>query len=460
MYRARALSVNRMLAVLGFILLAIIMVKTAYGTSPTNALTTEESSRTSTDDVALHLSKVRNISIEEARIRAEWQNRAGELNDKLILELPKNDFGGMWIDKDTDRVKVGVLNGSKLGGASRDAVAQEVNKSGLNEAVDYVSVEHSYYELRESKEWISQTSQEREAKTDWPLQVGLTPNTNQVLVRIPADETKRTESLKAVVADIQTRYSDMVATETYKEPASDAAECNWWFCNSPLRGGVGIKGSVGGYEDGIDCTAGFNVVGNSGTRYVVTAGHCAPAGSGWATETYNYTTKKIGPIHGTLYGQNGIDAMIVEIKESTYNWDVMGKILVRGGDHGMNGYDSPSYNEEYDITDSGSSGSLVGERVCVSGAIMGGYPSEPNGGSCGAVHEVDVNLTINGITSTNLVRAGLCVRAGDSGGPVFRLGKALGIVKGGDLSTACNNDKYYTGMNPIINGFNGNISIF
>lgn len=460
MRRFETLSRNSILTMLSFMLLTIVIAIVAHGSLPASALSTEESRGASSDDVALHLSKVRNISIEEARMRAEWQNKAGELNDRLLANLPKDNFGGMWIDKNTDRVKIGVLNGSKLGGSSRNIVSQEVSKSGLGQAVDYVSVEHSYSELQAANEWISKISQDRITKTDWPLQVGLTPNTNQVLIHIPADETRQTESLTAVVAEIKSRYGGMVATMTYDEPASDAAECNWWFCNSPLRGGVGIKGSAGGYEDGIDCTAGFNAVGNSGTRYVVTAGHCAPAGSGWATETYNYTTKKIGPVHDTLYGQNGIDAMIVKIREDTYNWDVMGKILVRGGDHGLNGYSPPSYNEDYDINGSSTSGSLVGERVCVSGAIMGGYPVEPNGGSCGAVHEVDINLTISGITSTKLVRAGLCVRGGDSGGPVFRLGKALGIVKGGDLSTACNDSKYYTGMNPIINGFNGNISIF
>lgn len=406
-------------------------------------------------DVAQHLAKERNISIKEAHKRVEWQDEASALEGRLIEELPEQDFGGVWVNKENDRVQVGVLNGSAQHGSSVDILDSNIQARGLSGAVDFIPVGNSYGDLENIKEWITRGVQEVLSEDDWPVQVGITTDTNQVMVHIPSDDDKISSGLATFIRDIEHKYANAVRFETYSEPAVREG-CNWWFCDSPLRGAVGLKGSDWGYGNGIYCTAGFNVVGNSGTKYVLTAGHCAPGGSGWATETFNYTTKKIGPIHRNEYRHNGIDAMIIKIRENTYNWNVRGWVYARGG-LGLNGYSGPSTNYQYDINGTGTSGSLVGARICISGAISSAH----EGGSCGAVHEVDINFTAGGTTTRKVMRAGYCSRGGDSGAPVFRNGKALGIHTGANTGyPVCSNYKYYTGINPIIREMDDTISVF
>jgi hypothetical protein len=421
-------------------------------------------------NTAVHLSKERNISFDEAKTRVTWQDKAEALNTELLSEIPDEVYGGMWIDEGTDRVKIGVLNDSGVSGNLHSDLYERVVNKGLEDATDFIEVEHSFEQLVNTKEEISKSFVENVGHGDWPLHFSIKPSQNKVIVGIAKDFNKMPEKYRAFMSELKRSYPGIVVLTEHDKPVQEA-ECNWWFCDSPLRGAVGLKGHANGYN-GIWCTAGFNVVGNSGTRYVVTAGHCAPGGNGWATETYNYNTKKIGPIHGNLLDKSGtskLDAMIIKIREDTYNWNVIGMIMTRSGTIGVNGVSPPSYNERYDITGSGSNDGLEGSRICISGAISSYY----EGGSCGKIKEVDIDeefCDINGAncnTVYKLTRASYCSRGGDSGAPVFRLGKAHGIhTASGPNETAqhpnpvCHESKYYTGMKPIIKGFDNNISIF
>lgn len=424
--------------------------------SVTSVLAFEKSGVNSGDDVALHLSKVRGIELEEAKKLAEWQDRADFLNDQLMELLPVDDFGGVWIDGDTDRVKVGVLNGSRPNGVNWGILSQKVSESELKEAVDFVPVEHPFYQLKEVKEGLNQRFGELAESLITPIQLGIGTDTNQIFVHIPRDADRLSGQQSKLIESIKAEYGNMLRFTTY-ESVPEAQACNFWYCNNPLRGGVGIKGDrfSANYNHGIDCTAGFNVVGNSGTKYALTAGHCGSSGSGWATETTSFSTARIGPIHRNVMDQNKPDAMIIRIREDVYNWTVRGWVYVRNG-QGWNGFHGPSYNEEYDINGRDTSGGLIGSRICISGALMGS--------SCGAVHEVDISITFNdGIRRSDIVRAGYCTAqsGGDSGAPIFRIGKALGIHTGAsNPSTECSNQKYYTGIRPIIQAMDNTIEVF
>ena len=84
------------------------------------------------DPVIVDMAKDRKISTAEAKVRIGWQDKAEILHEKLIKQLPESDFGGMWIDKKTDRVKVGVLNETKSNGSKRAELAESVSDNELN----------------------------------------------------------------------------------------------------------------------------------------------------------------------------------------------------------------------------------------------------------------------------------------------------------------------------------------
>jgi hypothetical protein len=465
------MMIVRRIAACGLLVVGVIIFVFALEVGMPNSVSSapnNEAGFTNTDelaDAAVHLSKERNISIKEAEERISWQDKADILTEELISEFSNQSFGGVWINGSTDRVQIGVLNSSAKNASPRAVLEDKVREFDLEGAVDYVTVDQSYGELESIRDLAFKVFEENRDKSQDPFQFGIKPSKNSVIIHTP-DAEKLTKLQVSIVKEIKEKYGDSVIFATYPDAPKPFASCNWWFCDSPLRGGVGLKRYADGYNE-TWCTAGFNVIGDTGTRYVVTAGHCNDS-NGWATETYNYALKKIGPVHSTLMdnsGENRLDAMLIEIKEDTYNWDVMGKVYARSGDSntGLNGYGPPSYNEEYDISSvhGVNSTSLEGERVCVSGAIMGGYPSEPNGGSCGAVHETDIAYTMTTYgTVYKVSRVGLCARPGDSGAPIFRSGKAYGVLSGGSISSVCNDFRYYTGMGPIINGYNGNISLF
>ena len=226
------------------------------------------------------------------------------------------------------------------------------------------------------------------------------------------------------------------------------------------------------------CTAGFGVRGDSGAKYILTAGHCQyddgswPA-TYWYTKDHNYIHRDIGSWHRNVLKEGTeIDGMIIET-DDIGSWTAAGKIYVRAG-VGLGGYSGPSTNEEYDITDYGTSGSLIGDRVCFSGqksADLNNY----EGGSCGPVDHLYVGLLQTDVGPMDgIVVAHLCGRRGDSGGPVFRTGKALGVLSavpgGQDDENSCDTTSpydssrpgtvYYTGLQPIINAFNSTIDIY
>jgi hypothetical protein len=63
-----------------------------------------------TDPAVLAVARERGVSLGEAQRRIDWQTAAGRLADELPAVLGAR-FGGVWIDRATDRVRVGVVGG-------------------------------------------------------------------------------------------------------------------------------------------------------------------------------------------------------------------------------------------------------------------------------------------------------------------------------------------------------------
>ncbi|MEH0416492.1 S1 family peptidase [Streptomyces sp. B21-083] len=151
------------------------------------------------------------------------------------------------------------------------------------------------------------------------------------------------------------------------------------------------------------CSAGFNVT-NGSADFILTAGHCGPNGSVWFADTGGST--EIGK---TISGSFPInDYSLVQ-----YN----------GGSAG-DGADVVAIGNGRGVRITGAADPTVGQKVFRSGSTTGLRDGKVTG----------LNATVNYPEGTvsGLIETTVCAEAGDSGGPLFSEGIALGITSGGN----------------------------
>ncbi|MFF7969983.1 alpha-lytic protease prodomain-containing protein [Streptomyces sp. NPDC007905] len=150
------------------------------------------------------------------------------------------------------------------------------------------------------------------------------------------------------------------------------------------------------------CSAGFNVT-NGQSDFILTAGHCGPSGSIWFAD--NQGNQQLGKTISSTFPGN--DFSLVQ-----YNSGKAGDgadVVAIGGGKGVR------------IT--GATDPTVGQRVFRSGSTSGLHDGQVTG----------LNATVNYPegTVTGLVETNVCAEPGDSGGPLFSEGVALGVTSGG-----------------------------
>jgi alpha-lytic endopeptidase len=149
------------------------------------------------------------------------------------------------------------------------------------------------------------------------------------------------------------------------------------------------------------CSTGFNARNSSGTRYVITAGHCGPVG----TTTRIGSGASLGVIDGSVFP--GSDMAVMRITNSA--------IVQRGRVVNYSGGSIPV---------SGSTPALVGASICRSG--------NRTGYRCGVVRAINVSVTYPGGTVNGLTETSACNGQGDSGGSyITTAGQAQGVASGG-----------------------------
>ncbi|WP_210570169.1 S1 family peptidase [Streptomyces sp. GESEQ-4] len=150
------------------------------------------------------------------------------------------------------------------------------------------------------------------------------------------------------------------------------------------------------------CSAGFNVT--DGQRdFILTAGHCGPTGSVWFSD--NGGREQVG--RTTTQSFPGDDYSLVQYANG------------RAGD----GADVVSIGEGRGVRITGLGEASVGQKVFRSGSTTGLQDGEVTA----------VNATVNYPEGTvsGLIETNVCAEAGDSGGPMFSEGVALGVTSGG-----------------------------
>ncbi|MEV5545627.1 S1 family peptidase [Streptomyces sp. NPDC052309] len=150
------------------------------------------------------------------------------------------------------------------------------------------------------------------------------------------------------------------------------------------------------------CSAGFNVTDGS-SDFILTAGHCGPTGSVWFGD-----------------GQGGRE--VGSTVAGSFPGDDFSLVQYAGGEAG-DGADVVAVGGGKGVRITGAGQPSVGQRVFRSGSTTGLRD--------GRVTALDATVNYPEGTVTGLIETDVCAEPGDSGGPMFSQGVALGVTSGG-----------------------------
>ncbi|MFJ3230915.1 S1 family peptidase [Streptomyces sp. NPDC086787] len=162
------------------------------------------------------------------------------------------------------------------------------------------------------------------------------------------------------------------------------------------------------------CSAGFNVT-NGQRDFILTAGHCGPAGTTWFAD--NQGNQRLGSTALTNFP--GSDFSLVQY-ESGKAGDGAAVIAVGGGKG---------------VLITGAADPKVGQRVFRSGSTSGLHDGQVTG--------LDATVNYPEGTVTGLIQTDVCAEPGDSGGPLFSDGIALGVTSGGSGDCATGGTTFF-----------------
>lgn len=150
------------------------------------------------------------------------------------------------------------------------------------------------------------------------------------------------------------------------------------------------------------CSAGFNVT-DGDREFILTAGHCGPDGSVWFAD--NQGRQEVGTTVGGSFP--GDDYSLIEY----------------AGGRAGEGAGVVAVGDGKGVRITGVADPTVGQRIFRSGSTSGLRDGEVTA----------LNATVNYPEGTvsGLVESDVCAEPGDSGGPMFSEGIALGVTSGG-----------------------------
>ncbi|MFK4107384.1 S1 family peptidase [Streptomyces sp. NPDC002176] len=151
------------------------------------------------------------------------------------------------------------------------------------------------------------------------------------------------------------------------------------------------------------CSAGFNVT-DGQREFILTAGHCGPTGSIWFADGQG--TRQLGATVNSSFPGGDFSLVQYDTGKAGEGADV----VAVGGGKGVR------------IT--GAADAAVGQRVFRSGSTSGLRD--------GQVTALNATVNYPEGTVTGLIQTNVCAEPGDSGGPMFSEGIALGITSGGN----------------------------
>ncbi|MGW0584434.1 S1 family peptidase, partial [Streptomyces sp. NPDC002920] len=163
-----------------------------------------------------------------------------------------------------------------------------------------------------------------------------------------------------------------------------------------------INGALPILSTGGRCSAGFNVT-NGTNDFILTAGHCGPTGSEWFSDSQ--ANEEVGQTVNSSFPVNDFSLVQYASGKAGAGAD----IVATGGGNGVR------------ITGTGDA--AVGQRVFRSGSTSGLREGQVTG--------LDATVNYPEGSVGGLIETNVCAEPGDSGGPMFSEGIALGITSGG-----------------------------
>lgn len=164
-----------------------------------------------------------------------------------------------------------------------------------------------------------------------------------------------------------------------------------------LNGAVPILSTAG------RCSAGFNVT-DGRSEFILTAGHCGPTGSVW-------------------FRDGGGDRQVGKTVAGSFPGDDFSLVEYANGKAG-DGADVVAVGDGKGVRITGVGEPAVGQRVFRSGSTSGLRD--------GQVTALDATVNYPEGTVSGLIETDVCAEPGDSGGPMFSEGVALGVTSGGN----------------------------
>ncbi|RSN56861.1 serine protease [Streptomyces sp. WAC 04229] len=254
-----------------------------------------------------------------------------------------------------------------------ERTAETVRRAGAGAKV----VRHSMSELRSAASTLR--SAPRVAGTAWALDY----RSNEVVVR--GDRTVSTSDWSRL-----TGVAEGIGGFVRMERTEGAF-------TTRLNGAVPILSTAG------RCSAGFNVT-DGRSEFILTAGHCGPTGSVW-------------------FGDGGRDRQVGKTVAGSFPGDDFSLVEYANGKAG-DGADVVAVGDGKGVRITGVGEPAVGQRVFRSGSTSGLRD--------GQVTALDATVNYPEGTVTGLIETDVCAEPGDSGGPMFSEGVALGVTSGGN----------------------------
>ncbi|MEU4269397.1 S1 family peptidase [Streptomyces sp. NPDC026092] len=168
------------------------------------------------------------------------------------------------------------------------------------------------------------------------------------------------------------------------------------------------------FTDGGRCSAGFNVT-DGRDVFILTAGHCGGAGTTWFRNPDDSR-----PLGTTVTADfPGGDFALVRYEDGA----------------SLDGADMVTLGGQRGIRIVGAAEPVVGQQVFRSGSTTGLR--------AGRITALDATVNYPEGTVTGLIETTVCAERGDSGGPLFSRGLALGVTSGGNGSCARGGITYF-----------------
>lgn len=408
---------------------ALVAVPVGHRPAAADLLKTAADPPVTTDDpAAARLAVDWGVGLAEAQLRMQRQLRLDAFESDVRALLGER-FGGIWID----HARGGQIRVGSVAPVPADQIRQLAAGHNLADVTVAVPVLYGQDRLQQMGAELSTLLDAANNGAVHAAGLGIRTDLNAVELVLPA-QVPLTPAQHQFVGQAHASYG-LAIRLSYSLDDTIAMACAFPHCDQPMLGGVQIETDRG------RCTAGFVTVSRGlvwpMAQYVLTAGHCVDGdpSATWYGRHADRSRQRLGVRAASVLGAGGDAGTILmgwlgsspppswPAQPWFYRWSALiGSSFVPGGAIAVRSWAPSPWRWP-----------RVGGYVCKSGATTAT--------TCGRVTAFGVSVKYSNLSVPihGLTRATLCVRPGDSGGPVYTtLGYAEGLVSGGTTASACN----------------------